>query len=214
MYYLVDIGNSFAHIYDGKSIINLTHNNFFKAYKNKNIFYINVKKSLKERLKANKNWVDLSKFVKLNGSYTSMGIDRQVLLLSQGDGIYIDAGTAITIDKKINNKFLGGVILLGLWKFKEAYKEISPTLDIKKIQKINLDILPSNDTISTISYGIIAPIIALIEKINKEKLNIYITGGDGELLSSYIPNAIYKKDLIFDGMKNIVRSIDVNSCFT
>jgi len=202
---IADIGNRFAHLYNGKEVLDLKIVDLIKDYSLKKLCYINVNPKNKEFLKNSKNWIDLSNFIKIDGSYETMGIDRKALLLSRGDGIYIDAGSAITIDKKINGKFLGGVILPGMWIVKKSYKEISKALDIDKINRVNLESLPKSNTKDTISYGIIAPIVCLINSINKENLPIYCTGGDGELIASYLENAIYKKDLIFEGLVKVVK---------
>ena len=202
---IADIGNRFAHLYNGKEVLDLKIEDLIKDYSLKKLCYINVNPKNKEFLKNSKYWIDLSNFIKIDGSYETMGIDRKALLLSRGDGIYIDAGSAITIDKKINSKFFGGVILPGIWIVKKSYKEISKALDIDKINRVNLESLPKSNTKDTISYGIIAPIIYLINSINKENLPIYCTGGDGKLIASYLENAIYKKDLIFEGLVKVVK---------
>lgn len=202
--YLVDIGNRYAHLFDGKDILNLEYKELFKKYKNSKIYYINVNLDIKDKLKQNSNWINLESFVKLDGSYNGMGIDRQVLLLSRDDGIYIDAGSAITVDLKINSKFIGGTILPGIWRVKECYKDISSLLKIDKIENININELPNYTTNQSISYGMIAPIIALIEKINNKNLPIYCTGGDGELLSNYL-NGNFDKFLIFEGMQKVIK---------
>lgn len=202
---LVDIGNTQAHIFYDGSVYNLPYELFFKKFQNQKLYYINVNPQLEARLKKNPLWVDLKSFVHLPGAYDTMGIDRQVLLLSRGDGIYIDAGSAITIDKLENNRFQGGTILPGVWSVLKCYKEISPVLALETIQKVNLERVPKSNTQNTISYGIIAPIIALIEKINTSQLPIYCCGGDGELFVEYLENAHYSKELIFEGIQKVLK---------
>ncbi len=202
---LVDIGNSYVHLFKDGEIITLEHKDFFKEYAKSKLYYINVKQSLKERLKEMPHWVDIEPFVFLKGAYKGMGIDRKVLLLSRGDGLYIDAGSAITIDKYENGEFQGGVILPGIWIQKRSYAQISPVLKIEELEPINLETLPKESTQATVSYGIIAPIIALVEKINRSNLNVYCCGGDGELLSQYIKDAYYSDKLLFEGMKKVIK---------
>ena len=204
--YLVDIGNRYAHLSMGNRVVNLEYETLFKEYKDKRLYYINVNPNLKEELKKNRNWIDLEEYIKLDGTYKGMGVDRKALLLSRGDGVYIDAGSAITIDLKRDNRFIGGTILLGIWKQKSAYKEISSVLEVSNLEELNLNTLPNTNTKESISYGIIAPIVALIEKINKDNLPIYITGGDGRLLASYIKNSQYIDNLIFEGLKRVAKS--------
>jgi len=205
VYPLVDIGNSFAHIFENGKIITLEHSQFLQQYARERLYYINVKQSLKDSLEAMQEWVDLEPFVALKDVYDGMGIDRQVLLLSRGDGIYIDAGSAITIDKLEYGRFCGGVILPGIWRQKQSYAEISSRLEIDALVRVEPNMLPKESTQETISYGIIAPIIALIEKINPNRLPLYFCGGDGALLASYFKDAIYDRELIFKGMKKVVK---------
>ena len=205
--YLADIGNRYAHLYSGKEIVDLEIDELIKEYRDKKLYYINVNPNNAKKLEAIENWINLAPFVKLNGAYSSMGIDRQVLLLSASDGIYIDAGSAITIDLKRDNKFIGGTILPGIWKLKSCYADISSKLEIDEISKIDINKLPSSNTQETISYGIIAPIIALINSINRDNLPIYCCGGDGKLIASYLENANFNKELIFEGMKKVIKEI-------
>ena len=203
MKYLVDIGNSFAHIYDGKSVKHLPHKEFLEQFASKKLFFINVKPELASVLRENPLWRDIASFYSLDGAYEGMGIDRQVLLAARGDGIYIDAGSAITIDKKLNGSFAGGVILPGIWKIKKSFAEISSALSLDKLVEIDLEKLPKGNTQETLSFGILAPIVALVEKINFEELPIYISGGDGALLAKYL-GAKYEPKLLFEGMQKII----------
>jgi len=204
---LVDIGNRYAHIYDGKSVVNLDYDELFTQYIDKKLYYINVNPKLVDRLSNMISWVNLEPYISLAGVYNGMGIDRQTLLLSRGDGLYIDAGSAITIDLKMGNRFIGGTILPGIWRVKECYSDISSKLSLDTLESVNLDILPNNKTSSSVSYGIIAPIISLIERINKESLPIYCCGGDGELLTSYL-DAEYNSLMVFDGMKKVIKECE------
>ena len=204
--YLVDIGNRYAHLFDGKTAYNLSYQELFDNYKDKRLYYINVNSKIENSLLKVKNWIDLEPFVNIKGAYRGMGIDRKVLLNSAGDGIYIDAGSAITIDLKYNSEFKGGTILPGIWRVKECYIDISSVLTIDRVNRVNINKLPNTTTKDSISYGIIAPIVALVEKINIYNLPIYCCGGDGELLSTYL-NGIYDKFLIFKGMQNVIKEI-------
>jgi type III pantothenate kinase len=204
---LADIGNSFAHIYQNGEICDLKIEDFFKKYKAKKLFFITVNKRYDFK---NKLWINLEPYIEIEGSYESMGVDRKALILSKKDAIIIDAGSAITIDVVKNSKFIGGTILPGIWKIKECYAQISTALKIDNIIDINLNKLPKNSTKESVSYGIIAPIIALVNAINKDNLPIVCTGGDGKILAKYL-NAKYEKDLIFKSLLKIVRRLNVNN---
>ena len=205
--YLADIGNRYAHLFINGNIINFDIKELINDYKDKKLYYINVNPNNTQILNRVDNWINLAPFINLNGAYDSMGIDRQVLLLNDSDGIYIDAGSAITVDFKRENKFIGGTILPGIWKLKSCYAQISTKLDINELSNLDISRLPYSNTREAITYGIIAPVIALINNINKDNLPIYCCGGDGELIASYLKNAIYKETLIFDGMKKLIKEI-------
>jgi len=205
--YLADVGNRYALLYNGKEIVDLEIDELIKEYRDKKLYYINVNPHNTKKLEVIENWINLEPFVELNGAYSDMGVDRQVLLLSASDGIYIDAGSAITIDLKRDNKFLGGTILPGIWRLKSCYEDISSKLVIDEISQIDINRLPLSNTQEAISYGVIAPIIALINSINRDNLPLYCCGGDGKLIASYLKNATYNKELIFDGMKKVIKEI-------
>jgi type III pantothenate kinase len=203
---LADIGNRHAHLKVSDRYFKIPFLELLKRYKDKRILYISVNSKFNQIAKDVPNWIDISQYVDIRGSYQSMGVDRKALLLSRGDGVYIDAGSAITVDVKIDNRFIGGVILAGIWRQKQSYKEISQALKVDKIIDIDLNRLPDSNTQETISYGIIAPIVALIERINNQyRLPIYITGGDGKLLSRYLNGSIYKEDMVFEGLEKVVK---------
>ena len=202
---LVDIGNRFAHVYSDGRVKSYEHAYFLEHFKDKKLYFINVNQSLIEKINECPNWINLEEYIKLEGTYDGMGIDRKVLLLSRGDGIYIDAGSAITIDKRENNRFSGGTILPGIWIQKEAFAKISPVLSIDTLINVDIENLPKIDTLTAVSYGIIAPIIALIQKINSTNLPLYFCGGDGELLSQYMQGAIFDEKLVFEGMLKVIK---------
>ncbi len=203
---LVDIGNSRAHLFLDGEALNLSYIELFDKFKNDKLYYINVNPKLTQKLQSQKKWINIEPFVSIDGEYKGMGVDRKVLLHSYGDGIYIDAGSAITIDKKIDNIFIGGTILLGLYSVKKAYLDISSILRVDDIEHIDITKLPKSNTKESILYGIIAPIISLVKSINNEDLPIYCTGGDGKILAQYL-NAKYDKGMIFKGMQKVIKEI-------
>lgn len=200
---LADIGNSRVHIYNGKEVIHLPHQEAIDRYRDKPIYYITVKHQLKSKLESLKNWIDISDKIKLPNAYSTMGIDRQALCLSHRDGIFVSAGTAITVDVVDDGVYQGGFILPGLKAYLNSYESISPALKTKLNPKISLHTLPQT-TKDGISYGIIASIKTLIEK-NQNNKQLYISGGDGELIASFFDSAIFDERLIFLGMKNALK---------
>jgi type III pantothenate kinase len=104
-------------------------------------------------------------------------------------------------------KHLGGIILPGLNNLNKLYKQISLKLDYEINTKVNLDTIPLC-TEDAISYSILKSIILPIKEVTSDK-QIIFTGGDGEFLSRYFDNCIYKNNLIFENMKGI---INANNC--
>jgi len=200
---IADIGNSRVHIYNGNRVIHLTHQEAIDIYKKQKIYYITVKHQLKSKLKLLKNWIDISAKIKLPNAYSTMGIDRQSLCLSHRDGIFVSAGTAITIDIVESGIYQGGFLLPGIEAYLNAYANISPALKSNLNPNISLETLPQT-TKDGISYGIIASIKMLIEKSQNSK-QLYISGGDGELIASFFDNAIFDEKLIFEGIQNALK---------
>jgi len=200
---IADIGNSRVHIYNGNRVIHLTHQEAIDKYTNQKIYYIIVKHQLKSKFKSLENWIDISDKIKLPNAYSTMGVDRKALCLSHRDGIFVSAGTAITVDVVESGIYQGGFLLLGIRAYLNAYADISPALKTNLNSNISLNILPQT-TKDGISYGIIASIKMLIEKSQNNK-QLYISGGDGELIASFFDNAIFDEKLIFEGIKNALK---------
>jgi type III pantothenate kinase len=204
---LADIGNTRIHIYDGKKVIHLPHKEAIEKYRDRALKYITVKHQLKEELEALNKWENISHLMQIENQYETMGIDRRAMCLSHEDGIFMSAGSAITVDVVEKGKYMGGFLLPGLRAYINAYASISPALVSELNAEISLEVLPTT-TRDGISFGIIASIKALVEKHQGDK-RLYISGGDGKFLSSFFNNAEFDETLIFQGMKNALRT---NGC--
>ena len=200
---LADIGNTRIHIYNGKEVIHLSHEKAIEQYANEKLQYITVKHQLKEQLKGLAHWTDVSDKMVLKNSYTTMGMDRRALCLSHENGIFVSAGSAITVDVVEEGVYQGGFLLPGLKAYLNAYAQISPALVTQLNSDILLDALPQT-TKDGISYGIIASIKMLIEQHQGTK-QLYISGGDGEFLSTFFDNVLFDETLIFQGMRNALK---------
>ncbi len=203
---IVDIGNTNFHIYNGTSIVHLSHKKAIKKYKNKKLLYISVNKKINKKIKGIKKWRNISDKIRLNGEYSTMGVDRKALCLSKKNGIFIDAGSAITVDIMRNGTYQGGFILLGLRQYLKAYKDISAVLDIQLNKNLSLNKLPKT-TKDAISYGIISSIKAVISLHQKEN-RIYFSGGDGKFLSRFFKKSVYDEELLFKG---IIKSLRIKN---
>ncbi len=201
---LADIGNTYFHIYNGSEIEHLSYEEAIRKYSKEALCYISVKQQLDSTIANISLWKNISKEIQLQGAYETMGVDRRALCLSHDDGIFVDAGSAITVDIMQNGEYIGGFILPGLKAMLQAYSSISPVLDTELNETISLAQLPAT-TKDGISYGIIASIKALIDKHSDGK-KLYFTGGDGKLLSSFFEEATYDEMLVFNGMRKALNA--------
>ena len=199
---LADIGNSYFHIYNGKKVEHLSYMNAIEKYRNEKLFYISVKQELDDEISSIENWKNISTEMILEGDYDTMGVDRKALCLSHKDGVFVDAGSAITVDVVKEGIYQGGYIFPGIKAMLESYKSISPVLDTEVNEMISLEQLPTT-TKDGISYGIIASIKALIDKHHADN-PLYFTGGDGKFLASFFDDAIYDETLVFQGMMKVI----------
>jgi len=202
---LADIGNRHIHIYEDGKVIHLEFEEAIEYFSSQRLFYICVNKEANEKIKRYTVWRDISEFVHIDGEYEGMGVDRRALCLSRGDGLYIDAGSAITIDKVNGGRYIGGLILPGFYAYKKAYSSISEKLefDIEEIEKADISRLPKG-TINQISYSIMKPIIDTIDSL-KGGLPLYITGGDRMIFTNFLPDANFSDSFVFEG---IIRALD------
>ena len=200
---LADIGNTYFHVYDGQKVEHLAYNEAIESYKNEPIYYISVKEELLKEIKNIKKWKDISSMITIEGEYETMGIDRKALCLSHNNGIFIDAGSAITVDIVEEGVYKGGFILLGLNASLKAYEGISLVLKTELNKNLVLNRLPKT-TKDAVSYGIIASIKSLIDK-HLNETPLYFTGGDGKFLSQFFKNSIYDERLVFKGMKQCLK---------
>jgi len=199
---LVDIGNTHAKIYHDGTITYIKANEF---YLDEKYYYISVNQELNQRLKNDKNAINLEKYIKIDSSYKGLGVDRKVLCSFIDDGVIVDAGSAITIDVVEDKKHQGGYIYPGISELFNSYERISKVLKVPMMQKVPLDKLPQN-TKEAINFAVIKSVVLLVKDVSKDK-KIYFCGGDGKMLSSYFENSFYEEDLIFKAMKKIIKDL-------
>ncbi len=200
---LADIGNTYFHIYNGEAIEHLSYEEAIEKYKDQTLYYISVNDHLEEKIQKIKSWKNISHEMILENAYNTLGVDRKALCLSHRDGVFVDAGSAITIDVMKDGVYQGGFILPGLKAYVKSYEHISSALKTELNKIVSLSTLPLT-TKDGISYGIIASIKALIDTHRHEN-NLYFTGGDGAFLSTFFEGAIYDEMLVFDGMRKVIK---------
>jgi type III pantothenate kinase len=202
--YLADIGNSRFHLYDGKEVLHLGIDEALRVYGTQRIYYISVNSRYKKEFQANSNWIDLAPYIKIPNEYEGMGIDRKALCSSRDDGVFVDAGSAITVDVMCDGVYEGGFILPGIRAYQKSFADISQVLDVEIDTNLDISKLPTT-TKGQISYGIIASIKTLIDTHSKD-LPLFMTGGDGSWLVGFFENATYDEKLVFEGMLNVIRN--------
>ncbi len=200
---LCDIGNTNVKFYHNRKVWSISIDEFNDFKTKEKVYYINVNESMSRPLSLKENFTDLEKYFHFDTIYEGMGIDRISACYTIEDGLVVDAGSAITVDIMAHGIHLGGFILPGINESLQSYKNISPRLDVTLNTKVDILALPQK-TSTAISYGIIKPIVSLIEENAKDK-KIYFAGGDGAFLSRFFPNSIYRKNIVFDGMLKAIR---------
>ncbi len=204
---LADIGNTHFHIYNGSEVEHLSYEEAIAKYSKEALCYISVKQQLDSSIENIASWKNISPQIDLEGAYETMGVDRRALCLSHDNGIFVDAGSAITVDIMEEGRYMGGFIFPGLKAMLQAYASISPALETELNETISLEQLPAT-TKDGISYGIIASIKALIDKHSDGK-KLYFTGGDGKFLSSFFEEATYDEMLVFNGMRKVMKESEI-----
>ena len=201
---LADIGNTHFHIYNGEKVDHLSYAEAIEKYRKRPLRYISVNRKIEKEIDAIEGWLNISNLMHLSGAYRTMGVDRKALCLSDENGIFIDAGSAITVDVVEAGIYRGGYIFPGITMMLKSYGCISPVLETERLLDIDLTQLPFT-TKEQISYGIIASIKTLIEK-HKDKKRLYFTGGDGKRLAGFFRDAIYDERLVFKGMMHALQT--------
>jgi len=199
---LADIGNYHAHIWHDGMIEHLDISQAIEKYADYELHFISVNDTHFQRLQAMEKWTDISDEVSISGEYVGLGVDRKALCLSKGDGVYVDAGSAITVDKVVDGCYMGGFILPGVHAYGKAYADIAPVLALEINRGLDISNLPKS-TKDGVSYGTISPIVSSVEKISVG-MELYFTGGDGEWLSGYFDRAVYDEEMLFLGMIKII----------
>ncbi|MEA3352755.1 MAG: type III pantothenate kinase [Campylobacterota bacterium] len=208
---LCDIGNSTFHFKQGKKDFKISINKALKHFpkiKGK-IYFISVnEEGTKKFLTIYPKAVNIEKAIEFKTKYKGMGLDRKVVCTYIKDGIIIDVGSAITVDVMDNGKHKGGLIIPGFNAYNKIYPQISKKLSFVFKNDINLDKIPLN-TQDAINYSIIGSIVSQIKDIyEKYDKKIYFTGEDSKPLLKYFKNknVKYKKNLIFNSMKSIIKN--------
>ncbi len=197
---LCDIGNTTVDIYENGICRKVTLLEFNPGLLMGDVWYACVNTLVSKSVVLLPNWHNISTLIDWEKYYPTMGIDRILVCEAIGDGVIVDAGSAITVDVMSDGGYQGGFIALGLKSVQEAYSKLSPALDVSFNFEVELDKMAKN-TSDAITIGFIAP---LVEKIFALGSPLYLCGGDAVLLSRFLPHAIVDNELIFKGMKMLI----------
>jgi len=205
---LCDIGNTSFHFLDGEKDYKKSVDSFDIRSVQREVYYISVNVVVSEKLKDLKNWINVAIFIDINSYYKTMGIDRICAIKAVQSAVVIDAGSAITIDIVENGVFEGGFIYPGVTAMQKTYKNISSALDYSFNFDLELDIMPKNSQ-DAISYGYIK---TLYVEVTSHQLPIILTGGDAKKFHKIFKNAQVDEELIFSGMKKIIKKHKEKRC--
>ncbi len=200
---LYDGGNTNTKIYYNGLLSSVSSNSNF-TLPNEKFYYINVNNRLKKHFSSSAYGVNLEKYIKLQTSYHGLGIDRKIVCKAISDGVIVDAGSAITVDVMKNGTHLGGFITLGLRSFEQSFANISDSLIFNINNNIDLSILPQS-TDKALNYSVFQAIVLSIKSVLKRDQKIYFCGGDGKVLIPFFENSEYRENLVFDGMKQVIK---------
>jgi type III pantothenate kinase len=202
---LCDIGNSSFAFYEDGKVTSYLIDTFDINSVTQEVYYICVNPKVSKLLEAHELWHDLAPMIHLEGSYDTLGIDRQVAVLGlEGDGVIVDAGSAITVDVVEQGSYQGGFIYPGFLAMQQAFAQISSKLDYLLNFEVTLDKIATNSQ-DAISYGAIAPIIAEIRRISEDK-TLIVTGGDGKIIAKHLKGAQLQPNWLFDAMTKIINA--------
>jgi type III pantothenate kinase len=198
---LVDVGNTNIKIYNNGKITTQKATTTANFPKDK-FYYICVNSKLVKPLQKLKQAIDLEPMIDLKTSYKGLGVDRKVVCKAVKNGVIIDAGSAITVDVMRDDIHQGGFITLGIGAFRQSFANISDRLVYDLDASIDLKNLPQN-TNEALNFATFSAIKCSIDSI-KGDLPLIFCGGDGEVLSKMFKDSEFKKDLVFQGMREVI----------
>jgi len=198
---LCDVGNTSVDLFYAGKRTKLSVDDFDPATLYDTVYFVSVNRVFNERIQNYTNWHNLRELIDWDKYYPTMGIDRIMVCEAIEEGVIVDAGSAITVDVMKDGVYQGGFISLGLRAAQSAYANLSGALDVSFNFEVDLAKMAKN-TPDALTVGFLAPLVEKIESLGKP---LYLTGGDGLLLSRFLPGATVDEDLIFKGMEKLLQ---------
>jgi type III pantothenate kinase len=194
---LYDVGNTNIKCYkDGKVTI-------VDDFSDEPFYYISVNPKIKEFKKG----INLAPYFKLKTNYKGLGVDRVAVCYAVNDGVVVDAGSAVTVDVMSKGVHKGGFIMVGINGYKESFANISTALKFDLDETIDIEKLPQS-THQALNFATFKSLYLMIKEVSDGK-KLYFCGGDGKFVSRYFKDSIYKKDLVFEGMKKVIKEMEI-----
>lgn len=143
--------------------------------------------------------------------HRQMGVDRWLALLAAHRAytdpvLVVQAGTALTVDLLApDGRHLGGYIGPGWQLMRRALAEQTAQVRLP-VQTPSWDIDPGYSTAEAVKAALAAMTLGLIERgravLSGEagKPRVIVGGGDGEGLAAVLGDAIYRPELVLDGL--------------
>ena len=159
---------------------------------------------------------------KISSAFNSekLGVDRWLSILaaraqSHEACIVVDCGSAITVDLITSQgEHLGGYIAPGLRLMREALSTKTTAINLGKIG-YSESAFPGRNTVQAIKSAELAMFMGLIAQAKNILGNyeageclVWLTGGDGEWLSSMLAESKFVEDLVLDGLDVALTMLD------
>lgn len=198
---LLDIGNTNVKVWQMGEVSRYPLEHY--RFPEEPFYYINVNPLLEARLHAMAFAHDLRGDFRFDTPYRGMGIDRIAACYTIQSGVVVDAGSAITVDLMEEGRHVGGFIMPGLSAVKASFATISSKLEHTLNLEIDMTRLPLS-TGEALSYATIKPIVLMIRD-TAQGMPIVLTGGDGSSMQRFLPGSVYRENLVFEGMLQVIK---------
>jgi type III pantothenate kinase len=138
-----------------------------------------------------------------------LGVDRWLAVLAAANEfgtqnlLVVDAGSAITLDYVGSGRHLGGFIGPGLHMMRAALFAGTAKVKVPEMSD-GFPVAPAVNTASAVSGALRLMHLGLVEQAQKRfsaKAQIVLTGGDAQILLSELEGAVWRPDLVLDGLR-------------
>lgn len=148
-----------------------------------------------------------------------LGVDRWLAILAahakaSSAYVIVDCGSAITVDLVTSQgEHLGGYIAPGLRLMREALTINTSAIKLAQIGYPEND-FPGRNTVLAIKSAELIMIAGLVDHAKSVLRNyetsasrVLVTGGDGEWLVATLKDGVYEEDLVLDGLRLALGSL-------